>query len=204
MAALLGGLAGADEHVGADAVGDEGLRSVDHVAAVDPLGRGADARDVGSRAGLGDAEGADLLPSDRRPQEALLLVVGAELEDRRRGDAGVGAEAGAHATRAAGPGELLGPDGVVEVVATLAAQLHRVLEAEEAELGGAVIELSGELSCVLPLVEVGGDLRLHPAVDRLAQLLVLGREGRQDLPGGGCGGDAFHMKVNPIQFAGRW
>ena len=40
VAALLGRLAGADEEVGADAVGDEGLRAVDDVAAVDPLGEG--------------------------------------------------------------------------------------------------------------------------------------------------------------------
>ena len=35
---------------------------------------------------------------------------------------------------APGGGELLGPDGVVDAVAALAAELHRVLEPEEAEL----------------------------------------------------------------------
>ena len=49
VAALLGRLAGADEEVGADAVGDEGLGAVDDVAAVDPLGEGARCRRRRSR-----------------------------------------------------------------------------------------------------------------------------------------------------------
>ena len=40
VAALLGRLAGADEEVGADAVGDECLGAVDEVAAVDSLREG--------------------------------------------------------------------------------------------------------------------------------------------------------------------
>ena len=79
----------------------------------------------------------DLLARDRGAQEALVLVGGAEPEDRRRRDPGVRAEPGADPARGAGRGQLLGPDGVVDVVAALAAELLRVLEPEEAELAGA-------------------------------------------------------------------
>jgi hypothetical protein len=82
----------------------------------------------------------------------------------------------------AGGGELFGPDGVVDVVAALAAELHRVLEAEEAELAGPVVELARELARRLPLVDVRDDLGGHPAVDRLAERLVLLGERRQQRP----------------------
>ena len=71
VAALGRRLHRADEEVGADAVGDEGLRAVDDPAAVDLLGVGPDPGDVGAGAGLGDPERGDLLALDRRPQQAL-------------------------------------------------------------------------------------------------------------------------------------
>ena len=120
-----GRLAGADEEVGADAVGDEGLGAVDDVAAVDPLGEGGDAGDVGAGAGLGDPQRADLLAGDPRHQPALLLLLGAEVEDRRHRDRGVGVEPGGDAAGAAGAGQLLDPDRVVQVGAALAAVAPR-------------------------------------------------------------------------------
>ena len=118
-------LHGADEEVGADAVGDEGLRAVDDVAAVDLLGEGGDAGDVGAGAGLGDPQRADLLAGDARHQPALLLLLGAEVEDRRHRDRGVGVEPGGDAAGAAGAGQLLDPDRVVQVGAALAAVAPR-------------------------------------------------------------------------------
>ncbi len=173
-------LHGADEEVGADAVGDEGLGAVDDVAAVDLPGVGGDAGDVGAGARLGDAEGADLLAGDPWHQPALLLLLGAEVEDRRHRDRGVGVEAGGDAAGAAGARQLLDPDRVVQVGAALAAELLGELEAEEAELGAAGVELAGEFARRLPLVDVGGDLLDDEATDRLAQLLVLLAERRQD------------------------
>ncbi len=175
-------LHGADEEVGADAVGDEGLGAVDDVAAVDPLGEGRDAGDVGAGAGLGDAQGADLLAGDPRHQPALLLLLGAEVEDRRHRDRGVGVEAGGDPARAARVRQLLDPDRVVQVRAALAAVLLGELQAEEAELGAALVEVAGEFPCLLPLVDVGSDLLGDEAVDRLAQLLVLLAERRQRRP----------------------
>ena len=55
-----------DEEVGAHAVGDEHLRAVDHVAAVDPPRVRADAGDVRAGVGLGDRQRSDLLAADAR------------------------------------------------------------------------------------------------------------------------------------------
>src|SRR3954454_22128846 len=74
---------------------------------------------------------------------------------------------------AARAGQLLDPDRVVQVGAARAAVLLRELEAEEAELGAALVELAGEFARLLPLVDVGGDLLGDEAADGLPQLLVL-------------------------------
>ena len=91
----------------------------------------------------------------------------------------MGVEAGGDAAGAAGAGQLLDPDRVVQVGAALAAELLGELEAEEAELGAAGVELAGEFARRLPLVDVGRDLLDDEAADRLAQLLVLLAEWRQ-------------------------
>ena len=141
-----------------------------------------DAGDVGAGAGLGDPQRADLLAGDPGHQPALLLLLGAEVEDRRHRDRGVGVEAGGDAAGAAGAGQLLDPDRVVQVGAALAAVLLGELQPEEAELGAAAVELAGEFARRLPLVDVGRDLLGDEAADGLAQLLVLLAEGRQGRP----------------------
>jgi hypothetical protein len=91
----------------------------------------------------------------------------------------VGADAGRDPAAAAGVGELLDPDRVVDVVAALAAVFGLVLEAEEAELSAAVVELAGELARLLPLIDVGRDLVADETAGGLAQLFVLLAEGRE-------------------------
>jgi hypothetical protein len=179
VAALLGRLYGADEEVSADAVGDEGLGAVDDVAAVDLSGGRSKRRDVGPGAGLGNAQGSDQIPPYRWNQPALLLLLCAESPDRRRRDLRVSPDPGGDAAAAAGAGELLDPDGVVDVVAALPAVLGLVLEAEEAQLAAAVVQLARELPGLVPLLDVGGDLLRDEAANRLPQLLVLLREGRK-------------------------
>jgi hypothetical protein len=180
VATLLRGLAGADEEVGADAVGDEGLGAVDDVTPVDLARRGPERGDVGTGARLRDAERSDLLALDAGNEPALLLLLGAELPDRRSGDLGVCPDPGGDPATAPGPGELFEPDSVVDVVAALPAVLDLVLEAEEAKFAAPGIELAWELARLLPLVNVRRDLRADEAADRLAQLLMLRREGGQD------------------------
>jgi hypothetical protein len=70
----------------------------------------------------------------------------------------------------------------VHVVPALPAVLGLVLEAEEAELAAAVVELAGELACLLPLLDVGSDLVADEPADGLAELLVLLGEGREQRP----------------------
>ena len=82
-----------DVEVRAHAVGDERLGAVDDPAAVDALGARADGGDVGAGVGLGDRERRDLLAADRGREPALLLRLGAERRERRRGDPDVRADA---------------------------------------------------------------------------------------------------------------
>src|SRR4029079_19545612 len=94
-------------------------------------------------------------------------------EHGRGGDPGVSAEAGADPSRRARGRQLLRPHRVVDAVTALATEPHRVLEPEEAELRGALVELAREFSRALPLVHVRRDLLSHPPADRLAELRVL-------------------------------
>src|SRR5581483_1246628 len=109
---------------------------------------------------------------------APLLLLRAELPDRRRGDPDVRAyprrQPAAAATR-----ELLGENGVMHVVAALAAVLLGVLEPEEAELGHAREHVVGEPARVFPLARVRSQLGLDEAPDRLAQRFVLVGERRR-------------------------
>src|SRR5207249_4468495 len=122
-------------------------------------GEGADARNVRARAGLGDRERGDLLALDRRHYPALLLLLGAELEDRRRRDGDVRSDPRRHAARSAA-GHLLRQHGVVHVVAALASVLLRILEAEEPELAHAREQRARELPRLLPVRDVGSNLAL--------------------------------------------
>src|SRR6202022_1487595 len=63
------------------------------------LGARAQGRNVGARPRLGYAQRADLLAADRGHEVALLLLLGAELPDRRRGEVHVRADARRRAAR---------------------------------------------------------------------------------------------------------
>ena len=201
MAAVRGRLHRADEEVGAHTVRDEGLGAVDDVATRHLARLGADRGDVGPRSGLGDPERRDLASRDRRPQEPLVLVGGAEPVHGRGRDPRVRPEPRPDPAGRARRGQLLGPDCVVDVVAALAPELHRVLQAEEAELGRPGVELARELPGRLPLVHVRRDLGPHPAVDRLAQLLVLVGERGQGRPLAGVADDGGHRACCAIMRA---
>ena len=114
------GLGHEHDEVRAVAVGDVGLGAVDHPLVAVAHGARADALDVGAGVGLGDAEAGDLLALDRRHQVVLLLLLGAELQDRRRGHVGVHRDAHREPA-AARVRELLGQHEVAEVVAALTA-----------------------------------------------------------------------------------
>src|SRR6202040_4005715 len=71
------------------AVGDEGLRAVEHVAVAGLLRGGAHALEVRAGAGLAHGNGADELAADEPRQPAPLLLLGAVMQNVRRHDAGM-------------------------------------------------------------------------------------------------------------------
>jgi hypothetical protein len=68
------------------AVGDEGLGAVEHVAVAGFLRLGAHALQVGAGARLGHGDGADQLAGRHLRQPALLLLLGAVMQDVGRDD----------------------------------------------------------------------------------------------------------------------
>ena len=165
------GLRDEHDHVGAVAVGDVGLRAVDDVV-VAVLDRARlDAGDVGAGVGLGDAEAEDLLALDRGHDPFLLLLLGAEREDRRHRHVGVHRDAHRQAARVR-VADLLGEHQARVVVAALAAVLLGLVEAEEAELAHAREDRVGE-GRLLPFLGVRRQLFDREVADRLAQLFVL-------------------------------
>src|SRR3979409_1390948 len=70
-------------------VGDEGLGAVEHVAVAAALRGGAHALQVGAGAGLGHRDRAHELAGGEPGQPALLLLLGAVMQDVGRHDAGM-------------------------------------------------------------------------------------------------------------------
>ena len=194
--ALRIGLGHEHDRVGAVAVGDVGLRAVDHVLAGGLVAHraGLDPGHVGAGVGLGDPDREDRLAGDRRHGPLLLLLLGPEREDRRHRHVGLDRDAHREAA-AVGVRHLLGEHQARVVVAALAAVRLGLVEPEEAELAHPLEHPVGE-GRLLPLLGVGLELLDHEAADRLAQLLVLvgedevlalgGVVGLEDVGGGHC------------------
>ncbi len=189
------GLRHEDDDVGAMTVRDVRLRAVDDVLVAVAYGARLDAGDVRAGIGLGDAQAEDLLAPDRGHDPLLLLLLGAEREDRRHRHVRVDGDA--H-RQAAGlrVRDLLGEHERRVVVAALSAVGLGLVEAEKAELAHAMEDRVRERR-LLPLVGVRRELLLRERADRLAQLLVLvgedevlllrGEVGLDDRRGGGHG-----------------
>jgi hypothetical protein len=80
----------------------------------------------------------------------------------------------------------------MEVVAALPAVGLRVLQPEEAELGGALEDRVGKPARPLPLARVGTQLRLREAADRLAELsMLVGEELRRQRVGASAQGNGW-------------
>ncbi len=172
------GLRGDDHQVGVDAVGDERLGAVDDVLVAVAHRRGGDAGEVGSGAGLGHRDRRDQLARRDPGQPSVGLLVGAVLDEVRRGDVVVEgqAEAGAADARR---GELLADDRVEpEVVRPAAAVLLGDRHPEEPVLPGREVQLTrGDAGC-LPLQVVRCRLLGHERGEGLAERLVVVVEDR--------------------------
>ncbi len=189
------------------AVGDVRLGPVDDVLVAVADGAGLDPGYVGAGVRFGDAEAEDLLAANRRRGPLLLLLFGAEREDRGHRHVGLHREAHGQAS-AVGVDDLLGEHEARVVVAALAAVRDGLIEAEKAELAHAGEHPVRE-SVLLPLLGVGLELLDDEAPDRLAQLLVLVGEDEVLARGGEVrledvsGGHGFGLSSGRAAPAGR-
>ena len=157
-------------------VGDERLGAVDDPLAGGLVEPGAGAGGAGVRAGvgLGQAERRERAAGDQVGQPALLLLLGAEAEDRVDAQADAGAQGDADAL--VDPAELL--DGHAEagegvLVQPGAAVLLRGHQAEQPEVAHLRHELHREVVVAVPLLDVRADLVLGELPDGGAEVLVL-------------------------------
>ena len=175
LRALVGVGARDDDHqVGVDAVGDEGLRAVEHpvVALLDRAG--LDALQVAAGAGLRHRDRRDEFAGAEPRQPALLLLLGGQPQQVRRDDVVLQREAEA---AVAARGGLLGDDHVVaEVGVAAAAVLLRHRHAEKALLAGLQPDAAVDDLVLLPLLVERRDVALEERAVGLAEQLVFGLE----------------------------
>ena len=156
-------------------VGDEALAPVQHPAVVDQPRPRAGAARVRPGARLGQPVRPQHLAAGHGAQVALLLLIGAGQVDRVAAEAGVGRDDDPDAP--AGAGQLLDGDGVGQGVEAGAAELLRVRDAQQAQLGRLADDLVRELALALQLVGDRHDLALGEVAHRAPDLFVLRAEG---------------------------
>ena len=163
-----------DDVVGAHPGGDVGLGAVDDVVVAIQHRRGAQMPDVGTAAGLGDGQRADLLAGQRRPDERVDQPLVARGDHVRHRDA-AGEQRGEDAAGRAGLVQLLADDHRVGAVAATAADRFGEARAQQAGRPGAPVQVARQVAGALPLVDVGQDLAFGERAHRLSQLFALGR-----------------------------
>ena len=143
-------------------------------AALVEAGAGAGGARVRAGLGLGQAERGQRAAGDQVGQPALLLLLGAEAEDRVDAQPDAGAEGDADAL--VDPAELLDRDaeaGEGVLVETGPAVLLRGHQAEQPEVAHLRHEVHGEVAVAVPLLDVRGHLGLGELADGGAEVLVL-------------------------------
>ena len=164
-------------------VGDELLAAVDHPLAVDEVGLGLRGAGVRARARLGETEAGQRWSGDEVGQPGLLLLVGAERQDRVDAETDGCLERDAH--RLVDAADLLDRDteaGEVAVLARTAELLGRG-EAEQPELAHLLHDVDREVVVLVPLRGVRRDLGL--------------RELAHALPEASCSGDSSNDVTCP-------
>src|SRR5262249_31082869 len=134
-------------------------------------GAAAQRREVGAHAGLGVAGAPLHLPVEDLGDEALLLLRGAVLDDRRP-DPGEAHEARAEGRRVP-PRALLLQDHLLHQRPAAAADLARPREADPALLAHRALPLAREAGATLAL---GRELRVEEGAHLRAEGLLFGRE----------------------------
>ena len=126
------GTCGYQHKIGDRAIGDVKLAAVEHEIIAVPACRGADATNVASRIGLGQAERADAPPLDSRLLELGLLLRRSQIDNRAQRQVLVGKHPGGDASCCSR--QLLIEEAAHQQVAAPAADSLRIVDAEVAGL----------------------------------------------------------------------
>ena len=154
-------------------VGDELLAAVDDPLAVDEVRLGLRGAGVRTRARLGETEAGEGLSGDQVGKPGLLLLLGAERQDRVDAETDGCFERDAH--RLVDATDLLDRHTQAGEVAVLARtpELFRRGEAEQPELAHLLHGVDGEVVVLVPLRGVRRDLGLRELAHALPERLVL-------------------------------
>ena len=162
-------------------VGDEGLGAVDHpgltrlpVPLLEPGGSAHAAGDIGSAAGLGQAERGQPLPRAQFGQPPAALCLGAEPVDGHRAERHPGLQR--DRDRGIHPGQFLQGQAEGEVVAAHAAVLLGERQPEQAELAHLGHDVVRELAAFVVAADDRRDDVAGELGDGVPQVLLLRRE----------------------------
>ena len=164
------------DHIGVrlGGVGDEDFAAVEQPVVALVHGGGLGAAGIGAGVGLGEAEGANFFTSGQGHQIFLLLLLGAEGEDRPGAKGHVGGQN--HARAAVYPGQLLHGDGVANGIQPRAAVLLGVGDTHQAQLPQFFYGFGRKLIGLIQGEGDGLDLLFGEGADLGAQLFMrLGR-----------------------------
>jgi len=167
-----------EEMVGHVAQADPDLGAVEDVRVALATGCRLEVGRVRPDARLGKGEGRQLLALGLRHEEAPLLVLRAPLQERQRVQPDV--DAHDHPEGRVRPLQLLAQEAQADVVHARTAVALGDRRAEEAQLAHLAEGGQGHLVTLVPLADVGQDLRLGEGADGLLDERVLGGQGEVD------------------------
>ena len=191
------GLGGDAVEIAVDAVGDEHLGAVDHVAVAVAPRESADAFHIGAGIRLGHRHRGNNLAGNDARHPFVLLRFAPGLEDMHRGHVGViedrVGDAGKRRTA-----ELFGEHDAGERVHLRSAVARRVADAEKAQAAHAAQHLARHVTLLFPGQRLRLDLGLDEPAHLRAEHLMLRREvwrtqiGKRPAVSGPCIGNSVH------------
>ena len=139
------------------------------IALVD--GGAGGAAGIAPRARLGEPEAAEHAPARKQRHVAPLLLLGAELDDRRGAEVGMGAD-GERVARVH-LGHFVDGDVIGELVHPGAAEFVAPGHAQKAQLAHRLDVVPGEGGRAVQLAGDGSDARLRKLADHLSDLVMV-------------------------------
>ena len=158
--------------IGMDAVGDEHLGAVEHIAVAIPARGGPDALHIRARARLGDADRDDFLAGDDVRHEAVLQRLRTAVEQMHRRHVGMNQHRDGDAGKRRSA-QLFGQHHRRQRIQIGAAIFRRITDAEKAEFAHPAQHLARHHAFLFPGRRVRLDLLIDEAPDLGAQQFVL-------------------------------